>query len=1414
MRKKIITSIIIFIMFAFMVVTTSRAQTMGEIIRQADSNLDRFFSMNISVWTDGNTDTSGPKRAYYCMDPFDHGNANHRNMATAVVDVGANGMSSVNGLSTTNSQAARYAMEVLYYATKSYINREPWGRTGTSPYRLMMMQTSAMYSGTMVNAGLFNSSLPSGVSESYMIEQFGRNKYKTLKAEGTAYVNSTTNSNFKDASSPKVQTIIEEGEYVFVGPYKIQNTGAGSISKAVVTKEDGGTCEADGWASSANPNGVNKISSIPNGSTFYLAFKSNKPDSAKEVKIYKKINNILRARMVFFASDGGQNMASYGGRLTGSTEVSINLPRVYFTNIKITKKDQDSGKLLNNVGFKAYCKDRGWVVDGSPATYTSDESKATIYVTKQGVATIRNINKTGDYTIYEVVNPNFGYKEVSVSSPEVMGNISVSAVGQAINQTYTNKRLYVKISGYVWEDIISQKASIRNYLWKNDQNDQEDKRVNNITVTLKKSDGTIIDTKTTKEINNTSGQQELGAYLFGDYQRDSSAKKIQIEDLNGAYIEFEYNGMCYKSVPVKATVANGSKATDDNLRNDFNNNYATIVKNESRNGENRKVYNLDYSYSDHVSTLKYGGNYIYGYDGQKYPVTGVSNQYMLIANTKDASPDRLLGQSITLAQLYSNNVEEIPNINLGLYEREMPDLAIIEDIESAKIQLNGYTHTYKYNQRFNNTADDGFNMAVKFGNKWGSASYTREMYSADVSYNQQDGNAGKLQMYITYKIAIRNESTNLYTQANQLVNYFDNRYDIASIITEDGEDIAYQVDESYNNNGYKKVAIGANQKIAPQKQKIVYIQYKLKNDAINAVLNEDITLNSVTEISSYSTYSNEGFSSRYAGIDKDSNPETTEPTNRDSFEDDTDSAPSFIVKVQEGDTRVIKGTVWEDAAIQELLDKEGKDRQRKGDGIYNTQNGSKDGTVEKVKVELLETKENGEIKTSEDGNAVVATLYKREKDEQGKPKTQEASQYTTGEGAYEFSGVIPGNYLIRYTYGNNSVIHKYDGTTENINIINYKSTIYRGGSKKSANEVATNKYWYRTETGNVTRLSDAKDDLGVNTDGSKFDIVDTRTKEETITYGTSTEQNLQDIEANTQKFEIKLDYDVNLDNISEFGANLKFIFDNIDFGIIQRPIQDVRIGKEISHVKVTLANGQVIIDGDPRTDDLQHVKVLPDGNIHVEIDTELMQGATLEVEYEVYVDNTRAEIDYNEKDYYIYGIITNPNNWKMATVSKLYDYLSNDLDFKDSNLKENGGSWTVVNSRDLSKGGNLSEKAFEAVRKYNRIFQTEEFANMEPGQIKTVKMSTSKLLSNNENDYSFDNDVETNELKERKIKDSIPGNYVPSESSTHEQDDSNKNIVITVPTGENKDYLPYIILTISALIIISSGVVLIKKKVL
>ena len=356
-------------------------------------------------------------------------------------------------------------------------------------------------------------------------------------------------------------------------------------------------------------------------------------------------------------------------------------------------------------------------------------------------------------------------------------------------------------------------------------------------------------------------------------------------------------------------------------------------------------------------------------------------------------------------------------------------------------------------------------------------------------------------------------------------------------------------------------------------------------------------------------------------------------------------------------------------------------------------------------------------------------------------------------------------------------------------------------------------YWYRAETGDAQRLSDAKDEVGINEDGSTFDIVNDRTTEEEINYGTSLENDkLENIQANTRRFDIKLDYDVNLDNISQYGADLKFVFDNIDLGIIRRPIQDLIITKEISHVQVVLANGQVIIDGDPREGNLQYVRFLPDGNIHIEIDSELLQGATINITYAITVDNTRAEIDYNNEDYYIYGIVPNNNaGWKLATVTRLLDYLSNGLTYDEV---ANSGLWEEFKLDGSMVGTYFSEEAYNALKKYNRIFQTDEFATMEPGQIKSVELKASRVLSNNAEDFNFDNDIEVNTLKDKKIDNSTPGNYVPGDSTTYEDDDDTVNIVITGPTGENRNYLPYVLLGISSFIIIAAGVIFIKKKVL
>lgn len=1446
MKAKIKATVFIFVIILFLMISTSNAQTMGELTRLAINDLNAFFNTYIAGTTNGNTDPGGETYANYCMDPFDHGWANHGNMRTAVVDVGANGVASVNDLSTKDSEGARRAMEVLYYAAKSYMNREPWGATVSSPYRLMMMQTSAMYSNVMVNAGLFNSSLPGGVTEGYMINQFGGNRYRQLKSEGESYVNSTMNYAFEDQSQKNVQTIEEVGDWIFVGPYKVKNSGAGYTTKAIVTTASGSTCMADGWTSSPNPDGVNPISTIPNGTTFYLAFKNQKPDSAKKVELYKKIDNVLRARMVYFASDGGQNMATYGGSITSSTEYKISLPEVPFSYIKIKKTDEDSEKALQNVGFIVYNETEGkWVQDGTPAKYVDSRDDATVYISNSsGEVNIRNLNKKGIYTIYEIINPNFGYIDASINNPSNIVEANIKAVGQTISLNIKNKRTYIKLSGYVWEDIISEKQSIRNYLYKQNENDDFDKLLANITVSLKDKNGNLlqaydddgnpIGTIQPKKTD-SEGKYEFGNYFASGYENE----KVRIEDIiDGAYIEFAYNGMCYKSVSLNPNANNGSKATDDTNREKsgannqyfYSTRYATVTANEATDTEGR-VTSLEYDFSKNKSILKYAdnvSNYMYGYDGQKYPVEGIYDKYKIFANTKDPN-NGIMGKKLTANDIYKNNMEEIPYINLGLYEREMPDLAVVQDIQNAKITLNGYEHIYQYAQRFDDPGEfngtsgesggeDGFNVAVKFGEKYGNQSYTRAIYSSDLVYNgQQDNDAQRLKIYITYKIAVRNEATDVYTKLNALTNYYDDDFEL--IATGEGIDsngnitnpIPNEVDESYNQNGYKKSiiyadtgreinSIGSNQGNTIE----IYVQYKLNNDAVNAVLNGDVTLSSITEVSSYSSFEG-GFNTVYSGVDRDSRPDSIDTDDRNTYEDDNDSAPTLILQVH--NARLIRGTIWEDSAIQELLNGDGYNKRREGDGVYDVSN---ENVIQNVKVELLKEQidQNGNV------SYPVAELYQTSS--LGVPI--KAEDTTGNDGIYEFDGVIPGKYMLRYTYGNRSVIYDTEGNkVQDIDITKYKSTQYRDGNKEEAE--SNNDYWYRQETaGNATRLSDARDIRGLY--GNDYiDVVDRRTSTELINYEYATYENtLSEIQAETKRFDIKLDYDVNLDNISTYNANLKFEFDNIDLGIIRRPVQEMNVTKEISYIEIVLANGQTVISGDPRIDNIQHLKLLPDGTVYIEIDNEIIQGSVLNVEYEVKVDTTACEVDYNNKDYYYYNIVpTNNKDWKMATVKNLYDYVADNLNYDETNqeIDENGNlvyGWNTVTITDEQlQNGEFSEEVYNTIKEYTKILETNYFDDMSPeNREKIAKLKLTRLLSNNELDFTFDNDVEVHTGEGRIPDDSTPGNYVPSESPK-EPDEDDVEIIITGPTGENKDYILYIIIGISTLIIFTAGIIFIKK---
>ena len=133
-----------------------------------------------------------------------------------------------------------------------------------------------------------------------------------------------------------------------------------------------------------------------------------------------------------------------------------------------------------------------------------------------------------------------------------------------------------------------------------------------------------------------------------------------------------------------------------------------------------------------------------------------------------------------------------------------------------------------------------------------------------------------------------------------------------------------------------------------------------------------------------------------------------------------------------------------------------------------------------------------------------------------------------------------------------------------------------------------------------------------------------------------------------------------------------FKIENIDFGIVERARQDLALRKRVNTFKVTLANGQVIADmtidekGNIKGE-RNHVTYMGpssstgNGFVKLELDNELIQGATVEVEYEIKVTNN-SELDYVSEEFYKYGIKS--GNEVTITPTSIIDYLDKNWGFE------------------------------------------------------------------------------------------------------------------------------------------------------
>lgn len=1001
-------------------------------------------------------------------------------------------------------------------------------------------------------------------------------------------------------------------------------------------------------------------------------------------------------------------------------------------NLKVIKVNKDNEEIkLKGVGFIIQHKESGKYVKEDEEGNVSyvDKELATEFVTNEnGEILIENLI-IGTYIAYETKNPNYGYEIIEDGQEKEI------VVDKTTDFIIGNKQIYVKLSGFVWVDKQSQKQWIRNDLYKDDDFDSNDILLNGITVRLKdRTTG-----ETVKEMK-TGDNKDLGdgEYLFED---------VLIEKLKDYYIEFEYDGLTYTNVVPHIDKDNGSKSAEwSEDREEFNKKFS-VVEGETqttgftRNASGNREYDLLYNFdpSAHMSTLINNG------------------QYLITANTD--VPQYIIKDHFTYGQ------EEIKYINLGLYEREQPDLAVAKDIQNVRLTVNGYEHIYEYAQRFNhpeNYGGEGFNVGVKFGEKYSATPYKRAIYEADYEYINENDKSKELKVYITYKLAMKNESTNLIVQVNSLEDYYDSRYNVVGVgtgVDEKGNitgNIEY-TQEGYNNN-YSKLIINNKTKLDPQTSTIengsVYVQFELNREAVINVLNGKENLDNVVEINSYSVFDKDG--KVYAGIDKDSNPGVCNPEDKSTYEDDTDASLSLQLEV--ADAREMAGKVFLDSTSGELMT--GKVRQ--GSGKYE------DGEIgiEGVEVTLTENTENGKVYTAT----------------------------TDANGDFYIKGYIPGDYTLKYTWGN-----------QTYTVQNYKGTVYNKDRDQNDKE------WYKKDLD--TRYTDAIDDYEQR---QKID-------EELKHIENKTETTIDKMDSTTPTMGIGVEYD----NTTTASAGDKYTYrvSNVDFGIVERARQDLGLTKKVRTFKITLANGQVISDiriedDGTITGEKQYITYIKpsdktepkNGMVRIELDNEIIQGATLEVGYEFKATNN-SELDYLSENFYKYGIVEGDVIKIRAT--GIIDYLDKDWAF-DSKKNEQWQVKTLDEVKDL-----LDENVYQSgdsTIKDKTILYTEALKEkaLEPTKSEIVMLNVSKLLSSNEGDLSFDNETEIVKLDKDGGSDppATPGNYIPGTGDKESDEDMAETIIITPPTGLNLSIIVPITIGIVALVIVSIGVVIIKKKAL
>lgn len=878
------------------------------------------------------------------------------------------------------------------------------------------------------------------------------------------------------------------------------------------------------------------------------------------------------------------------------------------------------------------------------------------------------------------------------------------------------------------------------------------------------------------------------------------------------YVRFKYNGQIYEPTTYQrvskvidtqgnmgpTTIAERSYATDGKQnRKDFNNKFTPVDSTHTvpdRDDVNNEAFK------------------IYAYTGPN-------------------------GMEDLLYYGVKNSKEELMNINFGIIEREKFDMNLRKDLVKVDMTINGKSHTYEYNG-----TDQVLDISIRGVD---IPDYNRAIRSSDLAYKANDDNADdKLKVFVTYKIQLFNESMGeISGHITDLNDYYDTSYEYLRSWDENNKEITWEQvgDISGNGKTYHKMHTTslANEGITDRKW--IFVEYKVSNDTLRDLLEkndgEGETEENFAEIAGYrNTYTNDKkdlngqlivSAGENAGlIDIDSTPANMNPTDKEVqdfvaysktdeyqnlggeektsmrnevFEDDADAAPGLRITKDDTNKRQLTGSIFEDAALEEKL----KENERIGNGSLD--NG--ENMVEQVKVELICT------------NPDVATKEVR----------------ADADGNYLITDYIPGDYTIKFTYGDYEVLK----STNNKNMYtgqDYKSTLYY-----EENYQDDAKHWYNNNVD--TRANDAKDDQTRREEVNNYSK-DLKYTNATLlnSENTADEATLRALAEKTQMTANTAEMAMEIEYVGQEKTN--YLVKNIDLGIIERPRSDILVEKRVANLKLTTAgDGQTIFDTNQSVTDLtwkanernaRDKTKVDRGLIQATIDENLIHGASLEITFAIKVTNT-GETDYTDETYYNTGVITNKNNIVTLDTANVIDYVSNNLSFdqtRNTEWQEVADKTTLTSGTDpYIKPIDATAEQFNGLQKVviananNPILQADplvpENAKDKAGKQSSTPESTILLTQVIASDGTTADDTEyenTTEVYETITTNgrrtynarivSIPGNF-----NIDEPDTAKSERVSIVPPFGAMDILKYTVIAILAIGVLAVGIFVIKRKV-